>query len=217
MDESHAHVSSSDKNEEEKRDPRILSSPLDGKMWSWIRYLFGAFSFYFVWGACVWSAVEGYIFLGAALVLGSFLVHLLLSPTRWKDCAMAFSLFATGVVVDTLYLSLGAVSYISPHPSYPWLAPLWVASLYVLFGMSVDHSLCWLKKWALLPPLFGAGGGALSYLAGERLGAVFFLWGWGSIFLVAGVWALLCPLSFWWSTKLEKHFFTPGISSETRV
>ncbi|MCG8433892.1 MAG: DUF2878 domain-containing protein, partial [Gammaproteobacteria bacterium] len=58
-----------------------------------------------------------------------------------------------------------------PHAG---VAPLWILMLWAGFSLTLNHSLAWLQKHYFLAALFAAIASPLSYLAGEKLGAVTF-------------------------------------------
>jgi hypothetical protein len=173
----------------------------------YLRLFFGWFAFYFVWIACALGAARGYPLIGPLLVLASILFHLLLSPQRAKDLAIIAFVSAVGFCIDTTYGLLGMLTYASVWEAVPWLCPLWLVGMYALFGMTVDHSLGWLQKNLFAAAVLGALGGAASYAAGARMGAVQFLWPWWDVMKVlAGVWFVFCPLVCYVSRRIHRFF-----------
>ena len=67
----------------------------------------------------------------------------------------------------------------------------------------VNHSLAWLKdKWSLAF-LFGAIGGPLAYIGGEKLGAIYFNGGFFEILVMLGVvWGASIPFMYWVNDRL---------------
>jgi len=67
-------------------------------------------------------------------------------------------------------------------------------ALWMLFATTLNVSLAWLKRSALLAALFGAIGGPLAYYGGAKLGALSFLAPTPALVALALGWGLLTPL-----------------------
>jgi hypothetical protein len=77
---------------------------------------------------------------------------------------------------------------------WPARAPLWMTCLWPVFATTLMHAFAGLQRKTLIAAVLGAGGGALSYMAGARLTDVEFastLWG---PMMIALSWAVLLPL-----------------------
>jgi len=96
-----------------------------------------------------------------------------LSPERRhpSDLHLICTAIILGLIVDTLWLQLGFITF-SNHWPVNNISPAWMITLWVAFALTINHSLAWLKQHPLLPALMGLIGGPLSYMAGEKLGAV---------------------------------------------
>ena len=64
--------------------------------------------------------------------------------------------------------------------------------LWMIFAITLNHSLVWLKNRISLSVIFGAIGGPLAYLAGEKLGAIIITQQLSLVLLSIG-WALITP------------------------
>ena len=84
------------------------------------------------------------------------------------------------------------IIYNNPGVPYPF-TPIWIVILWILFAITLNHSLAWLKGRTSLAMLFGLMGGPLVYLAGEKLLAVTIASPNTLIVLAIG-WALITPL-----------------------
>lgn len=187
-----------------------MGSLRDHRYATYGRLAFGGLAFYFVWFACAWGAANGRPLIGPTLVFGSICMHLLLSPQRLKDLVIIGIVTSTGFVIDSSYGWTGVLGFASYWETYPWLCPIWLASLYALFGMTVDHSMAWLQKNLFAAAILGAGGGITSYMAGERMGAIdFLLPGWSSPGIIGGVWLLYCPFVCYISRRIHRYFGWP--------
>jgi hypothetical protein len=74
----------------------------------------------------------------------------------------------------------------------PRLAPVWDVVLWIQFATLLRYALGWLRGRPALAVLFGAVGGPVAFVAGERLGAVAFHPSPGfSLIALAVVWAMV--------------------------
>lgn len=125
----------------------------------------------------------------AALIISALiLLHFYLSPTPKLDIKVSL-LALMGIFIDTLHLNLGTFS--SEHAFFPF----WLALLWMIFCISLNHSLSWCAKqpyWLLV--LFGSIGGSLSYWAGIQAGALSTLQTPSHTLVVLALsWAILFP------------------------
>ncbi|MEK9778156.1 MAG: DUF2878 domain-containing protein, partial [Methylophilaceae bacterium] len=87
------------------------------------------------------------------------------------------------------------------NPGWPFpLTPLWIVVMWLLFAMTLNHSLSWLKRRYVLSFVFGALGGPLAYVAGEKLGAVEITSDL-SLVILAISWAMITPLLMKYSDR----------------
>ena len=77
-----------------------------------------------------------------------------------------------GYFMEIALISNGIVTYATENRFFALFPPGWIWSLYFLFSLTFNHSLKFLHAYRVLPFLFGALGGPISYLVGQRLGAV---------------------------------------------
>lgn len=100
----------------------------------------------------------------AALIVG---IHLYRQRNqRWEWTAIAV-ISLIGIAQDTALIQLGVLQFDGSA-----LPPAWMFAMWVLFATTLNHSLSWLQQRWWLAVLLGAISGPLSYLAGERLGAL---------------------------------------------
>jgi hypothetical protein len=97
-------------------------------------------------------------------------------------------------MIDTGKNILNIVVYVGGYENLPWLAPLWITALWLMFATQLNGSLRFLQKRYLLALVAGAFGGPLAYFAGERIGAVEVLPDDVPATLILGViWAVAVP------------------------
>jgi hypothetical protein len=148
------------------------------------------------WFACVLGAARGHGGAGAALAGCLLLIHLALTSDRSSEVKIAALCGALGFVLDSAQALTGRLSFTGPFfASNSALAPVWVVMLWLQLGTTLRYSLAWLSHRYLLAAAFGAAGGPVAFLAGERLGAA--TWGeprWLTGLSLAVVWGLATPL-----------------------
>lgn len=93
-------------------------------------------------------------------------------------------------------LSIDLLWHLSPWVEFNgvgWPMPLWLVGLWLMFPLTLNHSLAWLdnRLWLqILGGIFGAGG---SYLGGAALGAAEITGpAWWLVPLSWGIWLPLC-------------------------
>jgi hypothetical protein len=153
--------------------------------------------FYVGWIACVAGAGRGALWAGPATAAVLLLGHLALAPNRVREGVLVLIVGVFGFAVDTLQASVGLYAF-SGTSTLAWLCPPWMTALWMLFAATLNGSMGWLAGRYRLAAVLGGLLGPLSYLAGERLGAITLssnaFVGLGGI---AIVWALVMPALLW--------------------
>jgi hypothetical protein len=102
-----------------------------------------------------------------------------------------------GFAVDTLQASAGLYAFAHTSAA-PWLCPLWMMTLWMIFATTLNASMSWLAGRYRLAAVLGALCGPVSYVAGARLGAIEFPAHAGlSLVGIAVVWACVMPSLLW--------------------
>jgi hypothetical protein len=122
------------------------------------------------WFACVLGAARGWPLLGPLVAL------LLLLPMAWYSRSPRgfLALLAIGAGVGFLWdsaLSALGLFHFAGSDAAP-LAPLWIVALWMLFASTCNRSLRWLQPSVPLAVGLAVVAAPLSYLAGQRLGAL---------------------------------------------
>ena len=148
------------------------------------------------WLACVGGAAWGMPWLGpaaTALLLG---VHAGAAARPFHELRRLAAVGAFGVAVESAALASGLYGYAGGWAVW-WLAPAWVAALWLLLGATFESSLRFLDRRPLLTAAAGAAGGGLSLALAMRLGAARFAVP-PSVGLAGGalLWAAALPLAF---------------------
>lgn len=145
------------------------------------------------WFASVILGASAWHWLGPAVVFALLLVHLYRSADRAAEQTLMAYALLIGLVWENLLSLAGMVVYPSGQP-FKQFAPAWILAMWPLLAITLNVSLRWLKRRLVLSALFGAIGGPLAFLAGERLGAVAFPDVALTMTVLAAGWAALFPL-----------------------
>ena len=121
------------------------------------------------WLACVLGAAAGMPLIGVAAVGVAVVVHLFLSQNPRGEGVLLFLAIALGLSWEsTLVVSYDVGNVL------PGLAPYWIVAMWVNFATTVNSGMRWLRKSLPVAILAGAIGGPMSFLAGQKAGAVTF-------------------------------------------
>lgn len=157
------------------------------------RSLINFIAFQLGWFACVLSAAKGMPWVGvlfAALVIS---LHLYLAERPGQEFRLILLALFMGLVVDSLLVNSGWLQY-AGGPTIAGFAPYWILAMWALFATTLNISMSWLKGWPTPAVLLGMVFGPLSYMAGQRLGALEFINFYPAIATLMVVWALAMPL-----------------------
>ena len=157
--------------------------------------LFSVVGFQAVWLACAFGASRGLPWLGVAgsvLFVGGCLALAAVRPKVLRD---ALTSGAIGLAAESLLVAGGLVQYATPWPGGS-LAPAWVVALWVAFSATLGPMRAMLGLHpSTKAALAGFCLGPLSYVAGERLGALALPRPqWLALLAVALIWAFAMPV-----------------------
>ncbi|OCH54689.1 DUF2878 domain-containing protein [Vibrio sp. ZF57] len=121
-------------------------------------------------------------------------VHFLLSPTRSSDLKILI-LLPLGLLLDSLLLHFGVFAVDSEIANQSWF-PVWLVCLWIMFLISFNHSLNWLKKCSkVILFVIGFVAGTSSYWGGIKAGALLTTWPDASVVAALAIsWGILLPL-----------------------
>jgi hypothetical protein len=81
---------------------------------------------------------------------------------------------------------------------------LWIIALWITLGLTLNHSMAWMRRYIWASVALGAIGSPLSYFAGSRLGAAELPADLTWPMLAFGLsWGVLMPALTWLSKKLS--------------
>jgi len=123
------------------------------------------------WLAAILGAASGHGTAGALLAGTLTAGHVLLARDRRGELRLVVAALAAGTLVESWQLAAGTYRVLADATSTglppPWLLALW-AQFATTFRFSLRRVMT--RPWAAM--LFGAVGGPVAFLAGERVGAV---------------------------------------------
>ncbi len=146
--------------------------------------------FKFGWLVVVFSAAAGLAEVGAATVALIALVHLVRANKISYELALLVIAGAIGLAWETLLVQTGVLSYPTSSTNTA-LAPYWIVAMWVLFATTLNVGMKWLRKNLLITAIAGAICGPLSFVAGQKAGAVDLAD--NSILVIGLGWAVLLP------------------------
>lgn len=141
------------------------------------------------WVVAVAGAGRGYPLAGVAYALAWLLAHHWRTrPGRLHELVLVLASALFGYAVDSILVMGGVIAF----PAYARLgqpSTLWMVCLWLMFAMTLRHSLGWLRGRYLLAAAAGALLGPLAYWAGSRLGAIELREAVGPMVAVGAAWA----------------------------
>jgi len=159
--------------------------------------------FQLVWFVCIIGAAKNETHTAVAFSLLIVLFHFYLTKHKANELKILLLASIIGFLFDGFLLKSELVLYADHGWSYS-ITPLWIIILWMGFAITINSSLSWLKKKLNLSILFGAIGGPLAYLAGEKLGAVTLLTS-DALIIISTGWAIITPLLIFVSNKISKN------------
>jgi len=159
------------------------------------RNIAAAVLFQGVWFSAVLGGAAGLAWPGVASAAAFLLLGWLWPRYLPAMPAGAFLLWPLlGFALDALPVTLGWIRYSGSEGLPSWMAPLWIAALWWSFVPLFPGALAWMRGRMPVAIGFGAIGAPLSYLGGERLGALEMTERLPALLWIALVWGVLTPL-----------------------
>ena len=123
------------------------------------------------WFACVLGGASHRPWTGCLIALTLVGVHLTLSIERYIEVRLMALAAAVGAMVEMVQIAMGTYRFTS-GTVIDALPPAWLLTMWAQFATTFRHSLRTVISRPPQAALFGAIGGPIAFLAGERLGAV---------------------------------------------
>ena len=124
------------------------------------------------------------------LLLG---LHFVFSPRKKADLFLVFACGSIGIFADSALATAGVFVF-SPEPSFLPI-PIWLAAIWLAFCCTLLHSFNFFVARPLAGPIVISLLAPLSYLAGERFGAISFgIETSNAMLVIAGSWLVVMSL-----------------------
>lgn len=154
------------------------------------------------WFAVVLSVANQLELVAILVVAGILVTHIYNVKDRVAEFMLISVAALTGFIVDSLLIASG-VFQTSGNLGFNNMAPLWLIMLWMLFSITINHSLSWLQQKYLLAAVLGFVFAPLAYFAGNRFDVLSFPPGfstYSALFIIAVAWAVVTPLLIYIST-----------------
>ena len=125
------------------------------------------------WIVIVLGAGFGHPHLATLAGLALLGVHLACAPHRRREAAYLALAGGGGFAVETFNGLVGVLAFPIGSPA-PWLCPLWLVALWMLYATLFRASLAFLCRYRVAGAALAAAMAPLSYYAGMRMGALTF-------------------------------------------
>ncbi len=164
-----------------------------------VKLLLDIAGFQVIWFACALGVPNGVEWIVYPLGLIYVFQHLYFSNQRNFELRLILKSVLLGLVVDSGLVIIHALSFTS---SNNWIQPLWMTILWASLGASLSSSLSWLKSRQWIAAILGAIVGPLSYLGGEKFGALV-IHGMPGFIALAICWAIVMRLALSWLNQKD--------------
>ncbi len=156
------------------------------------------------WLASVFAAAASIPVVGTAVIGIAVAVHLLRSAAPQHEIRLLALAAAIGFVWESLLVSAGIVQY-GANAALAGTAPYWIVAMWVLFATTLNVGMRWLRKNLIIASVFGGLGGPMSFLAGEKAGAVSFADSSTALVVIGLGWAILLPLLVRYASRNDER------------
>ncbi len=166
-------------------------------------------AFQVAWFAAVLSAAHAMPWIGALTMAAVICLHLARSRRPSNEFMLILVCGVIGGIWDSLLVAQGLVAYTSGMFAQ-FLAPYWIIGMWMLFATTLNISMAWLKNRTLLAIAFGAIGGPLAYLTGQKLGGIELVDPLLALAVLAVGWGGMMPVLLAIATRLDGINVSPG-------
>ena len=122
-------------------------------------------------------------------------VHLYMARDRVTEIFLMIAAGAMGFIADSILISTGLFSTLG-EIGLQGTAPLWLVCLWMLFAITINYSLGWMKRRYVMAMVMGTIFAPLAYLAGSKFGVISFSADYSLYFIlliIGMVWAVVTP------------------------
>jgi len=123
------------------------------------------------------------------------LAHLFIVRNKTTEVLLVATSGLLGFIIESIFISQGIFSAVGEF-GLNGLAPVWLVTLWMLFAITVNHSMAWLSGRYLLSSLLGFVFAPVAYFAGQKFEVLTFTTQLSiyQVLLILGVvWAFITP------------------------
>ena len=165
-------------------------------------FLVNVVVFQIAWLLSVIGGAQQMPWLGPLAALFAFALHLYAARKPFEEVLLVLSCGLIGASFDSILVAAGWVTYKSGLFS-DYFAPYWIITMWMLFAMTLNVSMRWLRGKPKLAALLGFYGGPASYIAGQALGGIVLTNQIAALTALAVGWAVMMPMLMRLSENLD--------------
>ena len=161
--------------------------------------------FYLAWFGLILLG-NTFIPIDIALIAAHLIIVVKAPEKRFAELKLITAIVIIGLLVDNALTAFSVFNFPNTSSSSfdAFLIPLWLVVLWACFAATIAHSMQVMAKSKLLQVCVGAVFAPMSYIAGEKFGAVEFGYSLSvTFFILALVWSILLVSCF----VLKDYFF----------
>ena len=158
--------------------------------------------FQVAWLVSVIGGAQQMPWLGPVAALLALALHVHTARKPFEEVLLVVICALIGAGFDSILVAAGWVTYKAGLFS-DYFAPYWIISMWMLFAMTLNVSMRWLRGQPKLAALLGLYGGPASYLGGQALGGIVLSNQVAALLALAVGWAVMLPILMWLSENLD--------------
>lgn len=167
------------------------------------------------WFACVLGGAFRMALAGSLVALAIIAIHIWRARAPKAEFCLVLIACAIGIVFESI-LTLSGTSQYADGILVHGFAPYWMVLMWGLFATTLNVSMRWAKNLSLpMLALLGIILAPLSYLAGNRLGAVLFSDTTLALGIIAAGWAILFPFIVVMARRYDGYPLSQDSASQT--
>ena len=158
-----------------------------------MHFLMNIAAFKVGWISSVVGGASQLPWVGPIAVLFAISLHLYFARRPQSEILLIVSCGLIGAAFDSFLVAAGWVSY-SSGVFFEYAAPYWIIAMWMLFATTPNVSMRWMSGRPMVAAAMGFFAGPMSYVAGNKLGAIEFVNETAALAALAVGWAVMLPL-----------------------
>ncbi|MBT5220799.1 MAG: DUF2878 domain-containing protein [Woeseia sp.] len=164
--------------------------------------LANAVVFQIAWLLSVIGGAQQMPWLGPVAAVIALALHLRAARRPFEEVLLVLCCGMIGAGFDSFLVAAGWVTYKAGLFS-EYFAPYWIITMWMLFAMTLNVSMRWLRGKPKLAAVLGFYGGPASYIAGQALGGIVLVNQFAALTALAIGWAVMMPMLMRLSENLD--------------